>query len=114
MTETFLGHMLFFGFALTLGTSVSILFSGIELTRKNKRTRGFLYVVFLIVQSVCLWFLGWDMLTKLYPLLVHLPLICIFSLYYKRPWLISAVSVFSAFLCCQPPLWALNLCSVFF
>ncbi|MCL1812513.1 MAG: ATP-binding protein [Treponema sp.] len=114
MTETFIGHMLFFGFALTLGTSVSILFAGIEFTRKNKRALGFFYVVFLIAQTVCLWFLGWDMLTKLYPLLVHLPLICIFSLYNKRPWSISAVSVFSAFLCCQPPLWALTLCGVLF
>jgi hypothetical protein len=71
-------------------------------------------VVFLIVQSVCLWFLGWDILTKLYPLLVHLPQICIFSLYYKRPWRISFVSLFSAFLCCQPPLWALHFYNTLF
>ena len=29
----------------------------------------------------------------------------IFSLYYKRPWLISAVSVLSGYLCCQAPRW---------
>jgi two-component system sensor histidine kinase AgrC len=43
--------------------------------------------------------------SKLYPLIIHLPLIVIFSLYYKRPWLISAVSVLSGYLCCQAPRW---------
>jgi F0F1-type ATP synthase membrane subunit b/b' len=37
--------------------------------------------------------------------MIHLPLIFIFSLYYKRPWLISAVSVLSGYLCCQAPRW---------
>jgi len=46
-----------------------------------------------------------DLTSKLYPLIIHLPLIVIFSLYYKRPWLISTVSVLSGYLCCQAPRW---------
>jgi hypothetical protein len=42
--------------------------------------------------------LGLDKTSKLYPLMIHLPLIVIFSLYYKRPWLISTFSVLSGYL----------------
>ncbi|MDR0497689.1 MAG: hypothetical protein LBH42_08755, partial [Treponema sp.] len=44
-------------------------------------------------------------MSKLYPLIIHLPLILIFIFYYRRPWLISVVSVLSAYLCCQIPHW---------
>ncbi|WP_199825323.1 sensor histidine kinase [Gorillibacterium timonense] len=46
-----------------------------------------------------------DLTSKLYPLITHLPLILMFTLYYKRPWFISAVSVLSGYLCCQAPSW---------
>jgi hypothetical protein len=64
-----------------------------------------LCVIFLFVQTASWWLLGLDLTSKLYPLIIHLPLIVIFSSYYKRPWLISAVSVLSGYLCCQAPRW---------
>jgi len=104
MAATVIG-LLRFGFSLVFGITVSVLFAGIELTKKNRLITGFLCVIFLFVQTTSWWFLGLDLTSKLYPLIIHLPLIVIFSLYYKRPWLISAVSVLSGYLCCQAPRW---------
>lgn len=104
MTATVIG-LLRFGFSLVFGIAVSVLFAGVEPTRKNRRVTALLCVVFLFVQTASWRFLGLNLTSKLYPLLIHLPLIVIFSLYYKRPWRIAAVSVLSGYLCCQAPRW---------
>ncbi|WP_395547465.1 MULTISPECIES: sensor histidine kinase [unclassified Lacrimispora] len=104
MAVTVIG-LLRFGVSLVFGITVTVLFGGIEPTKKNRFTTGLLCVIFLFVQTASWWLLGLDMTSKLYPLIIHLPLIVIFSLYYKRPWLISAVSVLSGYLCCQAPRW---------
>ena len=93
--------LLRFGVSLVFGLKVSVLFAGIEPTKKNRLVTGLLCVIFLFVQTASYWLLGLDLTSKLYPLIIHLPLIVIFSLYYKRPWLISVVSVLSGYLCCQ-------------
>jgi len=97
--------LLRFGVSLVFGLTVSVLFAGIEPTKKNRLVTGLLCVIFLFVQTASYWLLGLDLTSKLYPLIIHLPLIVIFSLYHKRPWLISAVSVLSGYLCCQAPRW---------
>ena len=94
-----------FGFSLIFGLALSVLFAGIESTKKNRIITGLLYVIFLFVQTISWRLLGLDLTSKLYPLIIHLPLIFIFSLYFKRPWLISTVSVLSGYLCCQAPRW---------
>ena len=104
MAVTVIG-LLRFGVSLVFGITVTALFAGIEPTKKNRFTTGLLCVIFLFVQTASWWLLGLDLTSKLYPLIIHLPLIAIFSLYYKRPWLISAVSVLSGYLCCQAPRW---------
>ncbi len=104
MAETVIG-LLRFGFSLVFGIMVSVLFAGIAFTRKNRLSFVLLSVVFLFVQTASYWLLGLDLTSKLYPLIIHVPMIVIFSLYYKRPWIISAVSVLSGYLCCQAPRW---------
>lgn len=104
MAVTVIG-LLRFGVSLVFGIAVSVLFAGIEPTRKNKLVTGLLCVIFLFVQTASWWLVGLDLTSKLYPLITHLPLMFIFSLYYKRPWIISAVSVLSGYLCCQAPRW---------
>ncbi len=94
-----------FGFSLIFGVVVSILFAGIALTYKNRLIAGLICVAFLMIQTASWWFLGLDLTSKLYPVIIHLPLIILFSLYYQRPWLTSAVSVLSGYLCCQAPRW---------
>lgn len=104
MIETILG-LLRFGFSLIFGITVTSLFAGIESTRKNRLTTSLLCVIFIFVQTASWWLFGLEMTSKLYPLIIHLPMIVIFSLYYKRPWLISAVSVLSGYLFFQVPRW---------
>ena len=104
MIVTVIG-LLRFGFSLVFGIAVTVIFAGVELTRKNRLVTSLLCVIFLFVQTASWWLLGLDLTSKLYPLIIHLPLIVIFSLYFKRPWLISAVSVLSGYLCCQAPRW---------
>jgi|GEM_PF-610671 len=94
-----------FGFSLILCMAVSILFVGIKSTWKNNLSIISLFIVFLFIWSVCRWFFDPDMMKRLYPLLIHLPLILIITFYYKRPWLRSVVSVLSAYMCCQAPNW---------
>lgn len=104
MVVTVIG-LLRFGFSLIFGIAVSFLFAGIEPTGKNRLTTGLLCVIFLFVQTASWWLLGLDLTSKLYPLIIHLPLIMIFALYFKRPWLLSTVGVLSGYLCCQAPRW---------
>lgn len=104
MAETVIG-LLRFGVSLVFGIAVSVLFAGIEPTRKNRIAAGLLCVIFLFVQTASWRFFGLEATSKLYPLMIHLPLIVIFSLYYKRRWLLSAASVLSGYLCCQAPRW---------
>lgn len=104
MIVTVIG-LLRFGVSLVFGITVSVLFAGVEPTRKNKLVTGLLCLIFLFVQTASWWLLGLDLTSKLYPLIIHLPLMVIFTLYYKRPWLISTVSVLSGYLCCQAPRW---------
>lgn len=94
-----------FGCSLLFGLAVSVLFAGIAPTKRNRFATTCLCTVFLFIQTACWWLWGLDMTSKLYPLITHLPLILIFALYYRRPWLISAVSVLSGYLCCQTPRW---------
>ncbi len=102
--ETAIG-LIRFGASLLFGVSVSVLFAGIGRTRRNGHVVGGACVMLLIVQYACLRSLGLDLTSKLYPVMIHLPMILLFSLFFKRPWMISIASVLSAYLCCQAPRW---------
>jgi hypothetical protein len=104
LTETVVG-IIRFGFSLLFGIAVSVLFAGIERTRRNMLAVRLICVIFLLIQSACWWFFGIETTSKLYPLIIHLPLILIFTIYFKRPLPISAASTLSAYLCCQAPRW---------
>jgi len=104
MLETAIG-LVRFGFSLLFGVAVTALFAGIETTRKNNLRLGLICLLFLFVQTFCWWLFGIEITSKLYPVIIHLPLIFVFILYFKRPWLISAVSVLFGYLCCQAPRW---------
>ena len=104
MLVTTLG-LLRFGFSLIFGISVSFLFADIHFMQEKKRTTIFLFLFFLLVQSGSWWFFGITITTKIYPLIIHIPLLFVFSFYYKKPWLLSAGSILSSYLCCQAPRW---------
>ncbi len=94
-----------FGFSLLFGVALSVCFAGIERSLKSNLAGGCFCVILLFVQSSCWWFFGMDLTSKLYPLITHLPLLLFLTIYFKRSWLISSVSVLTAYLCCQVPQW---------
>ncbi|ACL76971.1 ATP-binding protein [Ruminiclostridium cellulolyticum] len=104
MITTYIG-VIQFGFSLLFGVALSVCYAGIERTRKNNLAVVYSCVLLLFVQSSCWWLFGIDLTSKLYPLIIHLPLILLLTMYLKRPWAISIVSVLSAYLCCQVPRW---------
>ncbi len=104
MITTYFG-LIRFGFSLLFGVALSVSFAGIEHTRKSNLVVGYFSVILLFLQSSCWWLFGIDLTSKLYPLIIHLPMILFLIIYLKRPWLISTVSVLSAYLCCQVPRW---------
>ncbi len=104
MIITYIG-LIRYGFSLLFGMALSVCFAGIKHTRKNNIVFGCSSALLLCVQFICWWLFGIDFTTKLYPLIVHIPLTIFLILYMKRPWLISTVSVLTAYLCCQVPRW---------
>jgi len=104
MLETVIG-LARFASSLLFGVAVTILFAGIERTRRNNIVIGAACGVLLAVQLAFWWFWGLDTTSKIYPLIIHLPMMLLLTLYFKRPWTISAVSVLSGYLCCQAPRW---------
>ncbi len=104
MIATYLG-VIQFGFSLLFGVALSICYAGMERTRKNKLAVVCACVILLLIQTSCWLLFGVDLTSKLYPLIIHLPLILFLIIYLKRPWVISTVSVLSAYLCCQVPRW---------
>lgn len=104
MITTYIG-LIRFGFSLLFGVALSVCFAGIEYTRKSNIAVGCSCIILLFVQSFCWWLFGIDLTTKLYPLITHLPITLFLTIYLRRPWLISTVSVLTAYLCCQVPRW---------
>lgn len=102
MTTTVIG-LARFGVSLLFGLAVSALFAGIDDAKKSKWSLAGFCIVFLVIQTVSWRFWGLELTAKLYPLMIHLPIILIFTLYYKRPLLLSIVSVLTGYLCCQAP-----------
>lgn len=90
---------------LLFGVYASAAFLGIRLNRKNDLLLlGFSFVTgFFYVLSFVLY--GTAYTEKIYPLIIHIPLILFLTLYYKYDAAISILSVLTAYLCCQISNW---------
>jgi two-component system sensor histidine kinase AgrC len=104
MITTYIG-LIRFGFSLIFGVLLSVCFAGVDLTRKNRVAVGCVCLILLLAQTLCWWFFGIETTSKLYPLIIHLPVFLFLTIYLKRPWLVSGVSILTAYLCCQVPRW---------
>ena len=94
-----------YGLILIYGVLLSIDISGGWSSKKDKRLTAAIIALLLIVQIVVCLSLGVTAAEKLYPLITHIPLVCALFFFMKRPFGISIVSVFTAYLCCQIPNW---------
>lgn len=113
MVETVIAFSRYY-VAVLFGTMVAASFVRMPSTRKNHIVLSCFTVFLFIIQFVCLHCFGMETTWKIYPLICHLPIILFLVLYLKRSLLISLTTMFSAFLCCQPPRWIGSLAGEIF
>lgn len=71
-------------------------------------------IFLLLLQAAAYAALGAIAVEKLYPFLVHIPLICILHFISQHNWTISIANVVLAYLLCTPRLWFGTLIAIFF
>ena len=94
-----------YGLIFIFGVLLSVLFAGVDNTQKNRRTIFCFIIILCLVQAISWRFLGYEITVKIYPVMIHIPLILYIAFYLKRSFPIALVSVLCAYLCCQTPQW---------
>lgn len=92
-----------YGLAFFFGVALSVSIAGDCRDRREWALLFLLCPVFLALQTVSWLGLGLEATKRLYPLLIHLPLLAVLVFGLKRPAGISLVSICAAYLCCQLP-----------
>ena len=90
---------------MLFGIYCSAFFPGVKPNRKNVLTLFLLFSGQGILYLIDFGLFGETFANMSYPLIVHFPLILFLTFHYKYPLISSAVSVFSAYLCCQISNW---------
>ena len=93
------------GLVLLFGVLACISFAGIRLNTRNLLKGLGLFLFCAGLQLVCYLKLSEELVWKLYPLLTHLPCALYLCLFYRKNPVTALVSVFTAYLCCQPAKW---------
>lgn len=90
---------------LLFGVYISAAFLGIRMDRRNVLTLLWFSLALgaLCIISNLLW--GATGTQRIYPLIIHLPLVIFLHLYYKYRMAHCALSVLTAYLCCQVSKW---------
>lgn len=94
-----------FSVLLLFGIYVSGAFLEIEKTRKNNVIMFLFGVALYGLQIISYRLFGMERAEMIYPLNTHLPLLLLFTLYYKKKVLSSIFAIMSAYLCCQISKW---------
>lgn len=90
---------------LVFGVFLSVDISGGWKTKNQRNIIILMCPILLLLQGAGFQLLGLDEIKKLYPLVVHLPLVLALIFLLKKPMDISIISVCTAYLCCQLPRW---------
>ena len=102
---SFLCDSIYFIIVFLFGTVASVCFTGVPFNRKNILTLSVFCALDGILQIISFAVFGQEISRGLYPVVVHLPLVLFLWLIYKCSWITSIVSVLTAYMCCQIPLW---------
>ena len=90
---------------LMFGVYISAFFLGVKQNQKNIIILT-IFCAFLGILHVTYILISGDITSlQFYPLITHLPLALFLIFYYKYPPVVSCVSVFAAYLCCQISNW---------
>lgn len=90
---------------LAFGVVLTFSFTGIRFSRKNIFSSAGVFVFCGIIQLFFYILFGEDAVWKFYPLIIHLPIILVLLLFYKKRISTTLSSVSLAYLCCQPAKW---------
>ena len=90
---------------LLFGIYISAAFLGILMNRRNILTLLGFSVSIGIIYLVSYYFLGTSWTKKIYPLIIHLPLILFLTFFYHYRLSLSSLSVVTTYLCCQISNW---------
>lgn len=90
---------------LLFGVYISAAFLGIRMNRKNIVTLLIFSLASGVIHVLSYTFLGISGTEKIYPFIVHLPLVLFLTLYYKCKFSLSVLSVLTAYLCCEISNW---------
>ena len=104
MLETIL-FLIHAALLLLFGAYLSVAFAGISFNRENLINVFILCIFCGILQIVAYLSLPKDTLWEIYPLITHLPLILFLYIRYHKKLISALVSVFTAYLWCQPAKW---------
>ena len=105
--------MIGYGLVAFFGIFLSAAFSGVHIRKHNLVNLLIFTAVSLAVQAVCLYFGQLKLTQQIYPLILHLPLILVLRIGYKKPWSVTTASVLLAYLCCQIPRWIASVTYLF-
>ena len=94
-----------YGLVTIYGFLLSLAFAGGCRSNRQKYLSVCVLTVFIILQISCRAVMGLELTKKVYPLLVHFPLVLILMLVNKKSAGVSVVSVCTAYACCQFPRW---------
>ena len=102
-----------FGLVAIFGVFLSAGFSGVDIGKGAFRNLSLFTAASLIIQFFCFYFWGLKYTQWLYPVILHLPLMVVLAVGYKKTWPTAVVSVFLAYLCCQIPQWLASVTYLF-
>lgn len=101
---TFL-EMLNYVLVLIFGVVLSAALAGGSSHGHQRRVLAILCLLLLLVQALCYFTQGVRAAERLYPVVIHLPLVLALVFLLKKPLGVSLISVCTAYLCCQLPRW---------
>ncbi len=104
--------LLNFALVLLFGVFLALAFVGLGF-KKHCCAYFLIYLLFGLIQLAAFLLFGDVFLFKTYPLLIHLPLVLLIMLYYKKGLYFSLIAVLSAYLFCTPRKWAGTFVSSF-
>ena len=102
-----------YGLVAFFGVFLSAAFSGVQIRKYNLVNFLILTAISLAVQAIFLYFGQLKLTQQIYPLILHLPLILVLRIGYKKPWSVTVASVLLAYLCCQIPRWIASITCLF-
>lgn len=98
-------EMLNYVLVLIFGLVLSVALAGGCAHHRQRLVFYALCLLLLLVQAVCYFVWGVDLAERIYPVIVHLPLVLTLIFVLKKSAGVALVSVFTAYLCCQLPRW---------